>query len=262
MKAHIHNPYKVNWKMYGLIGVISILVMIFASFCCSNAQNVQSIIFDIIRNLSYGGVASVFIALLIEIGNVKEKNNKANNLYEMIYSDLKINILWYLNGWARFCNIVYKDKEYKDEKHTWTEWYGIVKNRFIELDDKRQEQVLEFFKDELIYNLDAIEKSIDYINKQQFILSINELYDENLKSIIENFKFECYGAKSFLKINFNSEKFWKSFDAINEDLKKYICSCIDIQYYNYYKFKPFDILTNKSDIRTAIIESKKHNKLK
>ncbi|MFR8367494.1 MAG: hypothetical protein ACLVBF_13425, partial [Faecalibacillus intestinalis] len=160
------------------------------------------------------------------------------------------------------CNIVYKDKEYKDEKHTWTEWYGIVKNRFIELDDKRQEQALEFFKDELIYNLDVIEKSIDYINKQQFILSINELYDENLKSIIENFKFECYGAKSFLKINFNSEKFWKSFDAINEDLKKYICSWTDIQYYNYYKFKPFDILTNKSDIRTAIIESKKHNKLK
>ena len=62
--------------------------------------------------------------------------------------------------------------------------------------------------------------------------------------------------------NFNSEKFWKSFDAINEDLKKYICSWTDIQYYNYYKFKPFDILTNKSDIRTAIIESKKHNKLK
>ena len=92
METHIHNPYKVNWKMYGLIGVISILVMIFASFCCPNAQNVQSIIFDIIRNLSYGGVASVFIALLIEIGNVKEKNNKANNLYEMIYSDLKINI--------------------------------------------------------------------------------------------------------------------------------------------------------------------------
>ena len=78
METHIHNPYKVNWKMYGLIGVISILVMIFASFCCPNAQNVQSIIFDIIRNLSYGGGASVFIALLIEIGNVKEKNNKAN----------------------------------------------------------------------------------------------------------------------------------------------------------------------------------------
>ena len=67
---------------------------------------------------------------------------------------------------------------------------------------------------------------------------------------------------TFLKINFNSEKFWKSFDAINEDLKKYICSWTDIQYYNYYKFKPFDILTNKSDITTAIIESKKHNKLK
>lgn len=79
----------------------------------------------------------------MKLGNVKEKNNKANNLYEMIYSDLKINILWYLNGWAQFCNIVYKDKEYKDEKHTWTEWYGIVKNRFIELDDKRQEQALE-----------------------------------------------------------------------------------------------------------------------
>ena len=49
METHIHNPYKVNWKMYGLIGVISILVMIFASFCCPNAQNVEIYLTEVLH---------------------------------------------------------------------------------------------------------------------------------------------------------------------------------------------------------------------
>jgi len=30
MKRHINNPYKLNWKMYTLIGVVSVSVMTFA----------------------------------------------------------------------------------------------------------------------------------------------------------------------------------------------------------------------------------------
>ena len=30
MKRHINSPYKMNWKMYGLIGGISVLIMIIA----------------------------------------------------------------------------------------------------------------------------------------------------------------------------------------------------------------------------------------
>ena len=30
LKKQIHNPYKVNWKLYGLIGAVSVLTMIVA----------------------------------------------------------------------------------------------------------------------------------------------------------------------------------------------------------------------------------------
>lgn len=36
MKRHINSPYKMNWKMYGLIGGISVLIMIIAVICNDN----------------------------------------------------------------------------------------------------------------------------------------------------------------------------------------------------------------------------------
>lgn len=73
MKKHILNPYKVNWKMYGLIGGISVLVMIFA---VSWNNDTNSSISDVIKNLAFGCVASTLVALSIEIGNTKEKMKK------------------------------------------------------------------------------------------------------------------------------------------------------------------------------------------
>lgn len=67
LKKQIHNPYKVNWKLYGLIGAASVLVMIAAV-----EQNAAtgSIASDIIKNLAFGCVASTLVAWLIEIGNI------------------------------------------------------------------------------------------------------------------------------------------------------------------------------------------------
>lgn len=75
MKRHINNPHKMNWKMYGLIGGISVLIMIVAVICNDIAY---SVILDVVKNLAFGCVASTLVALLIEVGNIKEKNEKAN----------------------------------------------------------------------------------------------------------------------------------------------------------------------------------------
>lgn len=97
MKRHIENPYTVNWKMYGLIGGISLFIAIVSAI-----QNYSShgLISDIVKNLSLGCVASTIVALLIEIGNVRDKNEKANSIYDAVYSDLRLQILWYLKTWA------------------------------------------------------------------------------------------------------------------------------------------------------------------
>lgn len=56
--------------MYGLIGGISVLIMIIAVIW--NAIT-DSLISDIVKNLSFVCVASTLVALLIEVGNIKEK---------------------------------------------------------------------------------------------------------------------------------------------------------------------------------------------
>lgn len=60
--------------MYGLIGGISVLIMIIAVIW---NDITHSLILDIAKNLAFGCVASTLVALLIEVGNIKKKNEKA-----------------------------------------------------------------------------------------------------------------------------------------------------------------------------------------
>lgn len=56
------------------------------------------------------------------------------------------------------------------------------------------------------------------------------------------------------------EHFWNSFDAIKQDLINYIDNWIDISYYNYYKFKPYNFNDDKTEIVNAIIISQQNAK--
>ena len=124
MKKHILNPYKVNWKMYGLIGGISVLVMIFA---VSWNNDTNSSISDVIKNLAFGCVASTLVALLIEIGNTKEKNEKANSIYNAVFFELQYRILDYVKKCKRFWFEELKGKKYREEINTGVEWLEITK---------------------------------------------------------------------------------------------------------------------------------------
>ena len=89
LKRHINNPYKLNWKLYCLIGVGSVAAMIAAVIRNTITGSTVS---DIIKNLALGVVASTFVALLIEIGNVRERNEKANSVYDAVYSNIYENL--------------------------------------------------------------------------------------------------------------------------------------------------------------------------
>ena len=56
-------------------------------------------------------------------------------------------------------------------------------------------------------------------------------------------------------ILYEKNDFWSSFDAIKQDLEKYIYNWVDIRYYNYCKFKPYNFLGDKIEIMRAIQES-------
>lgn len=255
MKRHINNPYKMNWKMYSLIGGISVLIMIIAVIC-NDITN--SLISDIVKNLSLGCVASIIVALLIELGNIKEKNEKANSIYDVVYTDLKYQIMWYVETWSRLCSVAFKDKDYRQEKHTWIEWYEITKSKFADSDDIRQAELIKFFNEQLMVSIDGIEKALKQIENQQYILNINGIYDEDLRTILEDYSFEFYAAKLTLGRVYEKNDFWSSFDAIKQDLEKYIYNWVDIRYYNYCKFKPYNFLGDKKiEIMRAIQESVK-----
>ena len=247
----------MNWKMYGLIGGISVLIMIIAVIWNAITDNLIS---DIVKNLSFGCVASTLVALLIEVGNIKEKNEKANSVYDAVYIDLKYQIMWYLETWARLCSVAYKDEDYRQEKHTWIEWYEITKSKFAECDHSRQAELMHFFNQQLMVSIDGIEKALKQINSQQYVLNINGIYDENLRNILADYSFEFYAAKLTLGRDYDKNDFWGSFDAIKQDLVKYIYNWVDIRYYNYCRFKPNYFYGDKTEIIRAMLESEKSNK--
>lgn len=209
----------MNWKMYGLIGGISVLIMIIAVIC---NDNTGSLISDIVKNLAFGCVASTIVAVLIEIGNIKEQNDKATSVYDAVYMDLKFQISWYVETWARLCSVAFKDEDYRQEKHTWIEWYEITKSKFAECDDNRQAELMQFFTEQLMDSIEGIEKALKQIDSQQYILNINGIYDEGLRKILGDYSFEFYAAKLTLGREYDKADFWKSFDAIRQDLINYI----------------------------------------
>lgn len=70
--------------MYGLIGGISVLIKIIAVIC---NDNTGSLISDVVKNLAFGCETSTIVALLIEIENIKEENDKATSVYDAVYMD-------------------------------------------------------------------------------------------------------------------------------------------------------------------------------
>ena len=238
--------------MYSFIGVAFTLTMVIAVIWDYAAN---SVIADVMKNLSYGNLASTFVALLIEIGNTKDKNEKANNVYDAVYIDLKCNILWYLTTWARICKTISKDYDYTKEKYPWLEWYELTKSNFKDNDYNRQKELMFFLKEQLFSCLENVENAINVINSQYYLLCINNLYDEELKNLLDDYAFEFHAAKLFLENNFEVEEFWDYFDAINKDFKQYISNWVDISYYNYYRFKPYEYLSNSNEIMNAIIRS-------
>lgn len=257
MRKHINNPHKVNWKMYSFIGLISVLIMIVGVIWYDCTKSIAS---DILKNLAFGCVASTLVALLIDIGNIREKNEKINNVYDSVYQELQFCIMRYIETWSNLCCVAYEDGNYRQEKHTWTEWYEITKSEFAQCDENRQDELIRFFGEELLYGVEKIEKAIKQIEDQQYVLNINDVCDDGLKNILSDFSFEFYAAKLTLKRDSDKKDFWRSFDAIEQDLVKYIYNWVDIRYYNYCRFKPYKFFEDKTELKRAIVESEQKSK--
>lgn len=256
MKRHIDKPYKINLKTYILIGLISV-VALFASVFYNDFMG--SKISDVVKNMSIGCLASVIVALIIEIGNNKERNMNANTVYDLVYGELKAQILFYASTWAYLCSIAFPELECRQEKHTWSEWYELTKINFLESDDSTQMELMSLFKSELLLNIDGIENAILKIEGQQYILEIDRLLNNELENIIRNLKADFNAIKFTLTTQKGKEMFWSLFDNIHFGLETHIEDWKDIRFYNYYMIKPFDFC-NIDEMTKAIYKSNQVNR--
>lgn len=254
MKKQIKNPNKLNWKMYIIIILCLTASMIIVVYWDSRVGSTVSAVFE---NLTLGALASALVALFIEIGNVNDKNIKSNSVYDAVYGALKFQIAQYASIWAEVCAVAYKDKDYELKKYTWLEWYALTKTNFYACDEAKKIELLDFFKGRLLYSLTNLEQEISQINSQQYILTIHDVLNDDMKKILGDFHFEFQNAKFRLDLEneLDIECFWNLFDAINEDIRRYINNWVDIGFYNYLKFSPYKFGYDSNEIIEAILKS-------
>ena len=253
MKKTIKNPYKISNKIYVVLLGVSVIVLIIALFALQTSCTLFIYLGDIFKNLSYGCIASTLVAWLVDYANVRNMNKKANNAYDAIYADLKFQISYYIGLWAEICSVVYKDIDYHQEEKTWKEWYCTVKEKYINSDEQRQEEIFRFLQDQLKYCVEKVNESIEDVYKQRYLLTINDLHDSKMEQIISDFKFEFYALESTLSIVSDVDTFWSHMDAISNDMENYINEWIDISYYNKLKFKPYKFHSDNNATIKAIL---------
>ena len=243
MNNKINKPYKLNWLLYLCLMFASTVLMILGTYLQEVKEKVLA---DIILNIGLGCFASTIVALIIEFGNIKEKNEKHNDIYMLVYSDLQFSIMKYIECWSEFCSVAGRENDYRNKEFKWKEWYEITKEIFADCSENKKTELLDFLKDILSNNIKYINEHINYIMAQRNILEIHYLYNSDLNSIIKDFKFEFYCAEKEVEKNKEVEDFFKTFDAINEDITQYIEKWQDIKTYNNIKFKPYKFFESLS----------------
>ncbi len=234
----IQKPYKVNCKLYTTIITISLALIFVSCFI-----NEESCVKEFFNGIGYGCFGSAVVALLIDIVNTKHNNQRANQLYDFMYNQLKADIMMYCNCWSVICAISYPQKGLEDEEHTWFEWFGLLLLNFKSCSRKRKDELIYFWRGELTYYADRISDDIDKIESVSIVAASEEIYDENMKKIIGNLKqtFKHFNISLYADRYLDSKSeeacdfIFKWLSAVNEDVKNNIEEWKDIAYYNNYK---------------------------
>lgn len=262
MEKVISNPNKANHKLYILL-IFLFMATLILSFCIPNNKGVVIKNFsEILKNLSYGCIASTFVAWLIDCSNAKTSNKKFNAFYDSVYVTLKVGIASYIEEWANLCAVSFKDTDYYQEKHSWIEWYQITKDNYHNATPERQKHLLSFYHNELRSATKYVNNALNAIYAQQHVLTANDVMDKQMEQILSDIKFEFYALSLDLEHEDHPELFWTHMDAINSDFQNYFGNWIDIRYYNYVHFCPYAFHKDTTEHAKAYLASKSHTSKK
>ena len=262
MKRTIINPHKVNQKLYVFLVLLSLIILFISLTIQVNAPKESSslsVFADAIKNLSYGCIASTLVAWIIDIANTRNLNKKANDIYDSIYGDLQFRIGAFIATWAELCAVAFKDKNYYEEKYTWAAWYEITKENYHKCEPNQQKHLLDFFYGQLSYAEKEVNKSIEYLQSQRYMLTMNDAMNDEIDGILSDFQFEFHALALDLSHRDDPEMFWEHMDAIAKDLVNYIENWADIRYYNVLLFKPYGFFKDLSERIAAMLKSERMN---
>ena len=241
MKRAIQKPYKTNYTLYlGIIIVSLVLVVLMTSLTDVFGARVA----DVITNLVYGCIASTIVALLIEVENTKSKNEKAYELYDFVFGDLKFSIYYYIQFWSRACAVLDRKHDYSQETHRWMEWYNKVKDNISAQQEEKKNDQIAFVKSNIREGISLITSSVKLIESQRYVLKINDVYNSILSEFLRDLSIEFGEGMLFVNHDVDEEVFWNQLDAINKDLEKYISKWDDIKHLNSVEFGPKDLFSS------------------
>lgn len=251
MEQTIKNPYHVDHRIYITIIAVSVAALILGF------QITLSDVKEAVKNLSYGCITSTVVAWILDCANVRLENKKAASTYNSIYQDLQFSLLDYIRTWAKICAIPFKGNGLENTRDNWFGWYELTKKYFADSPPEHQEALISFFTHQLQYSVDRVNHSIACITAQYHFLTVTGMINHELKSIIEDYKFEFSSIDWDLHMKGGADSFWEFMDAVNADIRKYIGNWKDIRYYNYVRFKPWqNFYSDKEEVLRAIQESK------
>ena len=255
MKRTITHPNKANHKLYIFLIIVFLITLVLSFYIPPESDGAQFPLSEIIKNLSYCCIASTFVAWIIDYANTRHLNRKAHSIYDAVYGDLKFHIGAYIETWAELCAVSFKDKDYYSEKHTWDAWYTIVKENYHKCKPERQQHLLDFFYQQLLYAETEVNKSLEYLQSQRYMLTMNDVMNSEIDSILSDFRFEFYALDLDLSRRDTPEMFWAHMDAITSDLTRYINNWKDIRYYNFLIFRPYKFFENTKELMSAVLVS-------
>ena len=242
MKRTIENPKKVNHELFIILVIYAVMGIGLGQWFTAIDHNKQyEILTGIILNISYGCFASVIVAWIFEVNNVKHENERLNQLYDAAYRELQFQIGMYLQEWSNFCLNAYKNKDgekiFRNKKFIWMDWYESVEEEYGKCSWRRKKKLLEFFRRELKYRVEKVNQAISNIVQNYNLLRISGFLNDDLENLIRDLEIEFRTLYGTLVDESGEKLFWDSLDAINKDLEKYIGTWKDIEYYNNILFE-------------------------
>ena len=213
--------FKANHLLY-----VGLFLLFLAISLISLLISMDSPWFTLVTSFGCGGLASVFVAWLVDMAICKINNNKAKLYQKEIISELISSFETGIQPFIFECELL--DKRCKQQSKTWNEWIEVSHSLFKNKED--------FVYKYVVFERDISEK-IKVLNYQRAQLRQDGIMDENDCKAIGQIKSWCSLVETEFETYGATEAFLYNFDALIKTLYLYLNGSSAMNVINTIKIK-------------------------